>query len=413
MTGVRSHFPAPLFEVAAGGVMAQSLSRRVDALVRALRAFEPGEYSGEDCARLVTSTCRLEKAAAAARARAAVRAAECGEHRKRGHADPSEWIGRERGSTAREARRELDTTKKLDLCPATRDAVMGGEVSLDQAEEIVRTEEAVPGSETELLALAKRSGLSKLRDEARSRRLKAIPPEKLRDRQHAARSVRHWRDHLGMIAGSFRLAPEVGVPFVNRLEREAQRLRRAAKQRGDVPERFEAYAADAFAEMLQPSAAPAARKRRDVDVVVVCDLRAYRRGHAHESEQCHLVGGGPIPVWLAREMAKDAFLKAVVHDGVTINTVKHFGRHIPAELRTALELGPLPDLDGVVCSEEGCDRRYGLEWDHDNPVANGGETSYQNLRPKCGPHHWDKTEQDRKDGKLRSRPQAPRPPPDG
>jgi hypothetical protein len=41
-------------------------------------------------------------------------------------------------------------------------------------------------------------------------------------------------------------------------------------------------------------------------------------------------------------MAGDAFLKAVAHDGVRIETVAHFGRHISAELRTALELGALP-----------------------------------------------------------------------
>jgi len=94
---------------------------------------------------------------------------------------------------------------------------------------------------------------------------------------------------------------------------------------------------------------------------------------------------------------------------VNLHTVKHLGRHIPAELRTALELGPLPDLDGVLCSEEGCDRRYGLEWDHDNPLANGGETSYRNLKPRCTPDHWDKTERDRQAGRLRGRTRQPRP----
>jgi hypothetical protein len=251
-----------------------------------------------------------------------------------------------------------------------------------------------------------------VRDRARDKRAKAISAEDLHARQRAPRSVRHWRDDLGMIAGTFRLTPEVGVPFVNRLEREAQRLRRATKRCGDVVEGFDAYAADAFADMIQGSAtATTSRKRRDVDAVIVCDLRAYRRGHAHDGEECHVVGGGSIPVRVAREMAKDAFLKAVIHDGVSILTVKHFGRHIPAELRTALELGALPDLDGVVCSEEGCDRRYGLEWDHDNPVANGGETSYDNLGPKCGPHHWDKTERDRKAGRHGGRAHEPRPPP--
>ena len=101
----------------------------------------------------------------------------------------------------------------------------------------------------------------------------------------------------------------------------------------------------------------------------------------------------------------------MIHEGVTIHTVEHFGRHIPAELRTTLELGPLPDLDGVVCSEQGCDRRYGLEWDHEDPLANGGPTSCDNLSPKCRPHHWDKTERDRKAGKHRRHSGEPRPPP--
>jgi hypothetical protein len=163
--------------------------------------------------------------------------------------------------------------------------------------------------------------------------------------------------------------------------------------------------------MIQGRPATTTSKGRDVDTVIVCDLRAYRRGHTHDGELCHIIGGGPIPVWLAREMSDDAFLKAVLHDGVNLHTIKHFGRHISAELRTALELGELPDFDGAVCSEEGCDRRYGLEWDHYTPIANGGETSYRNVGPKCKPHHWDKPDRDRRAGRHRGRPREPRPPP--
>ena len=36
--------------------MAQSLSGQVDAVVRALVGFEPGEYSAQDCAGLVRVT---------------------------------------------------------------------------------------------------------------------------------------------------------------------------------------------------------------------------------------------------------------------------------------------------------------------------------------------------------------------
>ena len=141
-------------------------------------------------------------------------------------------------------------------------------------------------------------------------------------------------------------------------------------------------------------------KARTADLVIVQDLRAYRRGHAHPGELSHIIGGGPIPVRVARELAKDAFLKVVLHDGVNIHTVAHFGRRRPAELNTALELGGPPDFDGVTCCELGCDRRYGLQWDHIDPVANDGPTSVENLQPLCWPDHHDKTARDRAAGLL-------------
>jgi hypothetical protein len=144
-------------------------------------------------------------------------------------------------------------------------------------------------------------------------------------------------------------------------------------------------------------------KANRADMVIVCDLRAYRRGHAHEGEPCHIVGGGPIPVSLAKELGRDAFLKAVLHDGTEIHTIAHFGRKYPAVLRTALDLGAPPDFNGNVCAAPGCDRCYHLQLDHIDPVANGGLTSYANNQMLCPPDHRVKTEQDRKAGLLRPR----------
>ncbi len=111
-----------------------------------------------------------------------------------------------------------------------------------------------------------------------------------------------------------------------------------------------------------------------------------------------------MPASAAREAAgDDAFIKAVVHDGVKIDTVVHYGRHISAELRTALDMGDPPGLEGVVCVEPGCGRRYGLEWDHVDPVANGGPTSFQNLKGRCWRCHQAKTRRDRIAGLLGNR----------
>ncbi len=63
----------------------------------------------------------------------------------------------------------------------------------------------------------------------------------------------------------------------------------------------------------------------------------------------------------------------------------HYGRHISAELRTALELGNPPGFEGAVCVD--CGRRYRLEWDHLDPVANNGPTSFKNLKGRCWSCH--------------------------
>jgi hypothetical protein len=143
------------------------------------------------------------------------------------------------------------------------------------------------------------------------------------------------------------------------------------------------------------------KNSRRTDLVVVVDINAWRRGYGLPGEVCHILGGGPIPVSLARELGEDAFLKAVLHDGVDILRVKHFGRYRPAELQTALDLGPVPAFSGRACVQ--CGRRVGLEHDHVNPVANNGPTEYANLADLCWYCHDLKTARDRNAGLLKSR----------
>jgi hypothetical protein len=283
---------------------------------------------------------------------------------------------------------------QVEESPATRAALIAGEVSLAQAAEVA----SLPAHEAELLAVAKSSGLRAVKDLARKRRCEGIDPEVLHARQLAAREFKHWRDELGMIRFRGALPPETGIPFVNRLDAQTDRHWRTARKEGRREARS-VLAADAFVTLTSAVGTPKG-KPRGADVVIVADLNAYRRGHAHEGEPCHIVGGGPIPISIARELAKDAFLKVVLHDGVNVHTVAHFGRHRPAHLETALMLGAPPDFEGVTCSDDGCDRHYGLQWDHTDPCANGGPTSLANLKAKCTPHHWDKTERDRRAGLL-------------
>ncbi len=364
----------------------------VDELCAALIAFDPSLWSGSDCADLAERFARGAKVCETASARAASRAVECGAHRERTGASAPEWLARVSGSKAGAARTALETVKLLDACPATRDALVAGEVSLAQAAEIT----SVPEHEAELLALARESGLRVVKDTARKRRLEGIDPEELHEKQHAAREFVHWKDAMGMIRFRGALPPIAGVAFVNRLDTQTDREWRTARREKRTETRA-ALAADAFVRLVDGGGS---ERSTAVDVVFVIDGRAYRRGHAHPGEPCHIVGGGPAPVSTVRERIDDAFVKALLHDGVNILEVAHHGRHRPAELNTALELGAAPGFDAVTCAEPGCNRQFGLQWDHKDPCANGGLTTLGNMQPLCTPHHCEKTDRDHRAGLL-------------
>src|SRR5438045_790064 len=137
-----------------------------------------------------------------------------------------------------------------------------------------------------------------------------------------------------MVCGRFALPPEVGVAVINRLETETDRIRRAARRAGSDEPRA-AHGADALVKLVSGHGRGRARS---ADVVFVCDVGAWRRGHAHPGEVCQVIGGGPVPVSVVADQLDDAFVKAVLHDGTRIDTVVHYGRHVPAVVRTALDL---------------------------------------------------------------------------
>lgn len=374
------------------------------------RAGWPGSrgFSGADCALLAEELAATENACAAARLLAARRAVDTGAHRDRGFSDGAAWLARQSGTTGSRARQDLDTAKHLDEHPETKEALVAGEISLTQAQEIAQT----PGAESDLVALARGGDLSQLRDAARQYRQSQVDAAELRRRQFALREFRHWADRDGMIRFAGALPPEVGLPLARRVETVAARLHRAAKRaanrNGGRVERFDAYAADALVELAlvgtsggtsgEIAGAGGRAGRLNVDLVLVCDLNAWLRGHALPGEACHILGAGPIPVEVARQLSDEPFLKAVIHDGTDILSVKHFGRHIPAALRTAIDLGPPPRFAGRSCAR--CGRAFGLQGDHEDPVANGGATEKSNLQDLCYPCHLEKTEQDRKAGRL-------------
>ena len=390
--------------------MSRSLIDSAEAFRADLAAFDPATLSGADCARLAESLSRTANACAAVRVAVSHRAVHCGAHQTAGFKDGASWLAHQTGTTTGQARRELEAAERLPDCPETQAAFFAGHISTAQAVEITQAETETPGVEHSLVAVARSGDLSKLKDEAREQRQARTPVEDLAEEQRKAREFKPWRDRLGMVRFQGGLTPEVGLPFLQRLEKEALKLRHAARTDHPErpPERFSAYAADAFAELVSSSGGE--RRPTSVELVLLCDLRAFVRGYAEPGEMCKILDGGPITVEHARDLSENAFFKAAVYDGVDIQKIKHFGRYLSAELRTALMIGKPPDFKGRLCVD--CGSRFRLQTDHVDPVANDGPTSYENLAPRCYACHSAKTERDRKAGLLgphaRPRKQQPR-----
>ena len=141
-----------------------------------LRQIDADVLSADDCALLVEQLAILGKACDVARARLAVKAAAGYGHRRKGFADPADWLAMATGTNTTDARRVIETAEQVKNCPQTEQAWRAGEISSAQASEIAQTEAARPGSETKLLRLAKAQPLRALRQQAKHDRLRQSIP---------------------------------------------------------------------------------------------------------------------------------------------------------------------------------------------------------------------------------------------
>jgi hypothetical protein len=120
-------------------------------------------------------------------------------------------------------------------------------------------------------------------------------------------------------------------------------------------------------------------------VTVLVDHAALTRGWVAPGETCEIPGVGPVAVAATRAMMADAFLAAVVTDGVDIRSVAHLGRRVTARQRTALE------VRDRECSVPDCHVAEHLEIDHVDGWAATGVTTVDRLARLCAFHHHRKT----------------------
>ncbi len=397
------------------------IENQLDELVAALDEHDP---SGDPTA-FIALLARHRHRIAAIESRCAHQAAEAQRWRREGYRSADDWLARTTGSSSRDAKRRLATADRLSELPTVRAAAERGDLSPDQTFEVARGAAADPTKVRHLLGVARRCDLHRLRESASEAVAQADPdPENTRRRIHRKRAMRTWVDAEGAWHLSLKGTTLDGAICESRIDNIADRIFRAAYRTG-VREPREAYRFDAAVLLLtgrqpdfitgrqpqEPWTAPAASEdsapdarsayantksdpRAAIsttppkrDVLIHIDFAALLRGRVLSGERCHIAGVGSVPIEIAADLEANPFIKAVIRDGTEIKSVAHFGRHIPAELRTAIE------ANCDRCENPGCGSTFFLEVDHLLEYAKGGPTAYANLDRLCSHCHNLKTTQ--------------------
>jgi len=353
------------------------------ALEAAAAGFDPSACSGEEAVRVVAEIGSLRRLADGLLGKAAKRVEDTAAYVYEHDRNAAELCQRLAGVSTGEAKRAIDVAGKLESLPATDAAMRAGRLSSRQADLIVAVASDDPSVERQLLKTAA-SGIVPLRDECISVRAAREDQAKRSARQHAERSFQMWPTADGMMAGRFLVTPEIGGAIKSVIEDGTRRAFRKARK-AKVQESQDAYAADAFAEAV--IGGPAQRKSGGYTTHVVVDHGALVRGNTEPGETCEIPGVGPVNVEWVRGLLGEAFVTAIIKKGKDITTVAHLGRHIPAELQTALI------VSGRECCIEGCSGREYLERDHSEiDHAKNGPTAWWNLEWECSIHHTRKTQ---------------------
>jgi hypothetical protein len=315
----------------------------VELLEKANTNLEPGLLTGPAARKLLNSYARAQKLAAFGVAALSRKL------------DDATELARATGTSVGRAKEAIFTSKVMGDSAPLEGALKHGEISLDQATEIAKAEGARPGAALELLTVAQNGAFHVLKGQARKVVLEAEQHRDLARRQRMARAARSYNDELGMVHVHLALQPHVGTPIVARAEAEASRRYRAAKKQ-DRQEPFECHLADAYAAMLSGSAVKGPAKRPELVVLVSHSVAKRGWKDVKEGEHCKIPGVGPVSPQIAKEIASDAFLSGVVYDGKDLRHFKRWSRHIPIEVRIALELDEPPDFDGIRCVD--CGNRF-------------------------------------------------------
>ena len=388
-----------------------TLSEVVQALEGVVGGLDPARTSGSDAARLVALFDRAERLCAAGKTLMLARAVECNEWSKTGARSAPEWLSQLSGVPTGTAQRTLDTAGHLADQSEVADALRSGELSPAQAAEISSAVAHNPDAAPRLLREARTRGFKGLKQSCRAARLAAKSAEEDQanyDRQRARRYCRIWSEADGSGRIDARMDSLSFVRFKACLAPFEDEQFNAYRKAG-TREPTDRYRADALLALAETAAANRSDTGRGTDaaapaspspvlfapsdarkakvpakLIVVVDRQALLRGYAEDGERCEIEGFGPVPVAVAKEIMSDAFLAAVIKDGIDIRRVVHLGRYPTEMQKTALQ------VRDPCCVIPGCEQTERLEAHHTPEFEKSRHTTLDELARTCsgaGGHH--------------------------
>ena len=362
------------------------LAERV--VASAVDALDPNAIAFRDATEVWKAFDRIERLGANAKMLLAARVEAAGSWRRAGARSAADHLAKLSGTSPTTARRILENSKELPGLPGISDALRAGALSNAQVDVIVPAATADPASEDRLLELAGITSVTELKDECLRTKAAADPdPDATHRRIHRLRRLRTHTDAEGAWNLSVRGTVEQGARFEAALEPLIDDLFDKARLEGRKEAR-ETYAFDAlmsFAGHDANAQLHRSPKPRYLGLLHV-SFEAMARGAVEGEETCEIVGAGPIPVRVGRELLGDSILKLVITKGVDVVNVTHLGRGATAAQRIAL-LWAKPKCANVECSS------MFVQIDHRIPWSTTKHTRLEELDPLCPHHHKLKTNQ--------------------
>ena len=379
-----------------------------------VRALAPDALSDVDALAAFDWFAQVERLAAAGKAILAGRAVRTEARVRSGERSDEAWLAKRADITIGEARALLGVAARIDAAPATNEAFRNGALSVAKADAVTSAVVVAPDAEARLLDVAAHGSLKRVRDDANRVRAAADPdPEATHARIHKTRGWRRWTDADGSRCGTYRLTPEDGALFEAAAQPFVDAAVDAARQEGS-DDSYEALLADGLVGMAKhvldddsehagerddasdiDAGAPKARgprgrkrfgnRRELIGVVDLSDWLDAIDAVENGAETVDIIGVGPIPLSIARQLFGDALLQIVIRRGVDICTVVHTGRTASAIQETALLV-----LQNGRCGIPYC-HRPPAETDHRQGFTITGAVTLADLLGICGHHHDQKT----------------------